>query len=199
MGINHLLGGIFCTLSNILAYRGCLFEARDFAERAIKWSEENSEQYFRINAWLYLSMAEYLAGEYSAAEHHARGALDLLNNNPSMRPFAQALLARSLCGQARKSEAMSSAREAYAQLDALGQVQDGEPTIRLAYAECLATSSDLAVARQVITKALDRLSKQAGSIDNPEWRRSFLERIPEHRRIAELARELGVESPFLPS
>jgi len=42
---------------------------------------------------------------------------------------------------------------------------------------------------------MERLSKQAGSIDNPEWRQSFLNRIPEHRRIIELSRELGIPSP----
>ena len=192
MGLKHLLGGTFCTLSNILAYRGCLAEARDFGERAIKWSVANNEQYFGISARLYLSMIESLAGEYSAAEQQARCAQEMLANNPSWLPFAQALLARSLCGQGRTSEAIEYAREAYVQLEAIGQVQDGELTIRLAFAECLAASSDLPAARQVIAKAMERLRKQAGSIDNLEWRRSFLDRIPEHRRIAELARKLGV-------
>jgi tetratricopeptide (TPR) repeat protein len=199
MGLNHLLVGTLHTLSIILAYRGCLDEARDFGERAIKWSVEKNEHYFGIPARLYMSMIEYLAGEYAAAEQQARCALGMLGNYPSLRPFGQALLAQSLRGQGRTPEAISYAREAYLQLEAIGQVQDGESTIRLAFAECLVASSDLAAAGQVIAKAMQRLHKQAGSIDNPEWRRSFLDRIPEHRRLAELARELGVESPSSPS
>jgi hypothetical protein len=39
---------------------------------------------------------------------------------------------------------------------------------------------------------MDRLRKQAHNIDNPEWRQSFLTQIPDHRRITELACELGV-------
>jgi tetratricopeptide (TPR) repeat protein len=194
MGLNHLLGGIFHTLSNILSYRGCLTEARDFGEREIKWSTANGEQYFGVYARLYLSMTEYLAGDYLAAEKQVRYALEMLGNNPGLLPFAQALLARSLRGQGRIHDAISCAREAYVQLEAIGQVQDGEPTIRLAFAECLVASSDLSEARQVIAKAMKRLSKQASNIDNLEWRHSFLNRIPEHRSILELARELGVAS-----
>jgi tetratricopeptide (TPR) repeat protein len=199
MGLNHLLGGVFYTLSNVLAYRGCLDEARDFGERAIKWCSANNEQYFAIFARLYLSMIEYLAEAYPVAEQHARSVLEMLCNNPSLRPFAQALLAQSLRGQGRMTEAIACAREAHLQLEEVGQVEDGESIIRLAFGECLAASSDLVAARQVIAKAMQRLHKQAGSIDNLEWRRSFLDRIPEHRRIAELARELGVESPSSPS
>ena len=65
-------------------------------------------------------------------------------------------------------------------------------TIRLAFAECLVASSDLQTASQVVAKAMDRLRKQAHNIDNPEWRQSFLTQIPDHRRITELACELGV-------
>ena len=195
MGLDHMLGGTFYILANILAYRGSLDEARGFGLRAIRWSAANNEQYFAIFAQLYLSMIEYMAEAYPAAEQHARSVLEMLLNNPSLRPFAQALLARSLRNQGRISEAIAYAREAYLQLEAMGQVEDGDSTIRLAYAECLAASSDLVEARQVITKAMERLSKQAGSIDNPEWRQSFLNRIPEHRRIIELSRELGIPSP----
>ena len=192
MGLHHLLVGTFHTLSIILAYRGCLIEARDFGERAIKWSDANNEQYFGIPARLYLSMIEYLARNYATAEQHARRGIEMLGNNPSLRPFAQALLAQSLHGQGRVSEAILCARDAYEQLEALGQVQDGEAIIRLAYAECLVTSCDLMAAKQVVAKALRRLRKQASTVDNSEWRRSFLTSIPEHHRIDELARELGI-------
>jgi hypothetical protein len=138
---------------------------------------------------------EYLSKNYQPAEQHARAALEMLENNPGLRPFALSLLARSLRGQGLVAEALSHARGAYAQLEELGQVQDGETTIRLAFAECLIAATDLAAAKPVIEKALDRLRKQARNIAIPEWRQSFLTRIPEHCRILELARELGIVEP----
>jgi hypothetical protein len=89
-------------------------------------------------------------------------------------------------------EALSSAGEAYALLETLGNVEDGEATIRLALGESLVVSSDLSSARQVLQKAVQWLRKQASTIDNCDWRKSFLIRIPEHRRILELAREMGI-------
>jgi eukaryotic-like serine/threonine-protein kinase len=192
MGLNYLKGQILYSLSNILAYRGCLDEARDFGERAIKWTNDNNDQYFGSYARLYMSVIEHLAKNYPAAERHARDAMEMLANNPTLLPFALALLARAFHGQGRVVEALSRAREAYTQLEALGQVQDGESTIRLALAECLAASSDLVTAKQVIEKAIEWLRKRASSIDIPDWRRSFLTRIPEHACILELARELGI-------
>jgi serine/threonine protein kinase/tetratricopeptide (TPR) repeat protein len=192
LSLDNLLGGTLYLLSNILAYRGCLDEARQFGERAINWTTENNAQFWGTYARLYMSVIEGLAKVYPAAEDHARAALAMVENNPALRPFALALLSRSLIGQNKIVEALAHAREAYGHLETLGQVDDGEMTIRLAFAECLVASSDLQTASQVVAKAMDRLRKQAHNIDNPEWRQSFLTQIPDHRRITELACELGV-------
>jgi tetratricopeptide (TPR) repeat protein len=192
MGLNYLMGPTLFLLSNILAYRGCLDDARDFGGRAIKWTNDNNDQYFGSYARLYMSVIEHLAKNYSSAEQHARDAMEMLANNPTLRPFALALLARAFHGQGRIVEALSYARDAYEQLEALGQVQDGESTIRLALAECLAASSDRVTAKHVIEKAIEWLRKRSSSIDIPDWRRSFLTRIPEHACILDLARELGI-------
>jgi tetratricopeptide (TPR) repeat protein len=187
MGLNHLLGPTYYFLSNILAYRGCLEEARGFGERAIQWTTENHDQYFGSYSRLYMSVIEHLSKDYLAAEHHARQAMEMLANNPALRPFALALLARAYNGQGRIVEALSYARDAYEQLEALGQVQDGEATIRLAFAESLFASSDSVAAKRIVKESVERIREQAGSIDIPEWRRSFLTRIPEHARLLELA------------
>ena len=192
MGLHHLLGGTLYLLSNILAYRGCLDEARDFGKRAIQLTAENNDQFFGGYAWLYMSVIEYLANNYSEAELHAQYALGMMENNPSLKPFAVALRARSLHGQGKIAEGLSLARSAYTSLEEMGKVPDGEATIRLALAECLVASSEFAEARQIVGKMMDRLRKQAANINNPDWRKSFLARIPEHRRIVEMAHELGM-------
>ena len=112
----------------------------------------------------------------------------------SVRPFAIALLARALLAQGCRAEALVSARDAYAQLESLGVVDDGEATIRLALAECLIAVGDTLAAREVLAKAAGRILASAEAIEDPAIRESFLTRIPEHRRILELARELATSA-----
>jgi thioredoxin-like negative regulator of GroEL len=109
----------------------------------------------------------------------------------SARPFALALLARAVLAQGRQAEAVLNAQEAYSQLESLGAVDDGEATIRLAIAECLIAAGDTQATRGILEKASGRILASAEVIDDPAIRQSFLTRIPEHRRILELARELG--------
>jgi hypothetical protein len=61
----------------------------------------------------------------------------------------------------------------------------------LALAECLIATGDALAAREVLDKAAGRILASAEAIEDPAIRESFLTRIPEHRRILELARELG--------
>jgi tetratricopeptide (TPR) repeat protein len=190
MGLNHLLGGTLYMLSNILAYRGCLDEARNFGEKALAWTIEMNDGHFRRFALLYLIVIENLAANYQGAEQHARAAIEMLAAEPSLQPFARALLARALLGQGLIAEAVLQASDAQAQLEAMGSVQDGEPTIRLALVECLVASSDVAAATRLAHQAADKIRKQADTIDNPEWRHSFLTCIPEHCRILELEQQL---------
>ena len=192
MGLNHLLGGVLYMISNILAYRGCLEEARSFGEKALAWTIEMNDGHFRRFALLYLVVIENLAANYGRAEQHARAAIEMLAADPALQPFARALLARALLGQGLTAEALAQASDAQAQLEARGSVQDGEPTIRLALVECLVASSDTAAATRFAHQAADSIRKQADTIDNPAWRNSFLTRIPEHRRILELEQQLEV-------
>ena len=70
-------------------------------------------------------------------------------------------------------------------------MDDGEATIRLALAECLIADGDTTAAKEVLEKAAGRILASAEAIEEPAIRESFLTRIPEHRRILELARELA--------
>ena len=63
--------------------------------------------------------------------------------------------------------------------------------IRLALAEALVATGDRKAARGVIERARDRLLARAEKITDPEWRKSFLENIPDHRRTLALAIELA--------
>ena len=91
-------------------------------------------------------------------------------------------------------QALARATEAYAAVDAKAYVEDGEATVRLAYAEALLASGHRADAVFVLADAMAWLQSRAQTLDDFNLRTSFLERIPEHRRIRELAANLGFDT-----
>jgi tetratricopeptide (TPR) repeat protein len=192
MDLKHLFGGSLQALTNILAYQGSLDEARTVGEQAVAVTSTQNDRRFQGGAEAYLSVNEYLAGDYARAEHFARVALATWAPVPPCRPFATALLARALLAQGRLAEALPNARDAFAQLESMGIVDDGEATIRLALAECLIATGDKPAAQEAVATTAKWLHARAETIDDLAMRESFLTRIPEHRRILELAREFEV-------
>jgi hypothetical protein len=68
--------------------------------------------------------------------------------------------------------------------------------VRLARAEALHASGAHDAARRAITSAREYLHAIARRIDDPAYRQSFLERVPENARILALARAwLGEPAP----
>jgi tetratricopeptide (TPR) repeat protein len=191
LDLRYMLGGALQALTSILAYKGSLDGARAVGQQALTVTRAQDDRRFQGCAEAYLSVTEYLAAEYARAEHYARAAMTTWEPVLSSRPFAIALLARALLAQDRPAEALVSARDAYAQLESLGVVDDGEATIRLALAECLMAVGDTLATREALDKAASRILASAEAIEDPAIRESFLTRIPEHRRILELARELA--------
>ena len=191
LDLKYLFGGTLQALTNILAYRGSFVEARATGLQAVAVSSAQNDRRFQGYAEAYLSVTEYLAGDYERAEQYASASAGTLADVPTTRPFALALLARSLLPQGRRAEALLNARDAYAELERMGLVDDGDATIRLALVECLIATGDRLAASDVLDKATRRILAAAETIDDPAIRQSFLTRIPEHRRILELARELA--------
>jgi tetratricopeptide (TPR) repeat protein len=197
LGLSHMTGGVYYLLCNILAYKGALDEARRFGEMALDYTTKHDDNYFRSFALLYLSIVHYLAHDFAKSELTAREAWMAVDGNPALQPFASALVARGLLGQGMLAEALLLAEEAHTRLESVGTVQDGEATIRLAYAECLLAAAKPQEARRVLAKAIDRLRGKARTIENAEWRNSFLIRIPEHKGIVVLAQRAGLVADSL--
>ena len=63
-----------------------------------------------------------------------------------------------------------------------------EAFLRLVHAECLEATGDHEAATAAIARARDRLFVIADKIDEPAYRTSFLENVPENRRTLALAR-----------
>jgi tetratricopeptide (TPR) repeat protein len=133
----------------------------------------------------YLAMILFDAGDVAGAERYARMGVDAASALPSMRPVVTALLARILAASGRAREALPLARDAVAYLDAGGRVEEGESLIRLAYIETLVTLGDPS-ARAAIVDTRRLLLERASRIGDPDYRRVFLQFIPEHARTTEL-------------
>ena len=194
MGLDGMLGGVLQALTNILAYRGCLDEARSVGQRAVATTRQQGDAHFQGSAEIYLSLVEFMDAQYPVAEQLARQALASFQGNPMLKPFPQAMLARIFLASGRLSEACELAQAAHDQLESLGAVDDGEATIRLAYVESFLAAGNQELADRFLNKALQRLLTQASNIGVQVWQHAFLERIPEHRRLIELANQRGLAS-----
>ncbi|HLM71661.1 MAG TPA: hypothetical protein VK459_03180, partial [Polyangiaceae bacterium] len=60
--------------------------------------------------------------------------------------------------------------------------------VRLVYAESLAAAGEEEAAREAIAGARDHLLKQAATIADADYKKSFLESVPENARTMDLAR-----------
>jgi len=60
--------------------------------------------------------------------------------------------------------------------------------------EVFSASGQAALARQVVESSCRELMARAGKISLPEWRQSFMEQVPEHRRLQARCKEINMKS-----
>jgi eukaryotic-like serine/threonine-protein kinase len=192
-GLNYLLGGVYQLLCNVMAYQGRLAEAREAGLRSAAISSEQSDYRFQGSALLYLSITEFLAADFVQSEIYGRQAMQHFEGVPALQPFAMAMVARALLGQSRLSEAKDYATTAYRQLELLGGLEDGEVYVRIAYIETLLMTGDESSGRLVLADALRVVREKAATIEEPAWKNSFLQALPENNRLFELARRFGID------
>jgi hypothetical protein len=134
------------------------------------------------------------AGDLDAAERELAAALAMAV--PLEQPGVRASLAALRIAQGRAAEAAATAEEAFAAAEAIGGYglfRGG--FLRLVRAEALHAAGALDAARAAIAGARARLLAIAGTIEDPAYRRSFLE-APENARTLALARAwLGEPAP----
>jgi ATP/maltotriose-dependent transcriptional regulator MalT len=191
LDLKAMVAGTLANLVLVLAYRGSLEDAREIGRQARAMTSTQGNKYFLACAEAYLSVAEFLAGNFEDAERLSAAAVANWDAVPTSRPFALALLSRAVLMQERVGEAYAHARDAYEQLKTLGTLDEGETTVRLALIECLVQKGDIPAAKTILEEAARRIFDLANAIDEDPVRESFLGRIPENRRILELSRQLG--------
>ncbi|WP_437721810.1 serine/threonine-protein kinase [Sorangium sp. So ce861] len=139
-----------------------------------------------------LAQALLKLGELAQAREQASAAIGETPAYPALRAIAQATLAHVFLQEGHNEEALAAAQRASTIVARLGNLDVDEALVHLAWAEALHACGDVSAARAALTAARDQLHAEAGAIESPELRRSFLEAVPEHARIRALAEEWGV-------
>jgi tetratricopeptide (TPR) repeat protein len=183
MGLRDLSAAILHNLGRVLGLRGNLDEARRLERDAVDSFVEQGEQRLEGVARTYLAEILVAAGDFEVARGEAERAVDLLRVAPSLRVAALGAVARALLGLGLTDQAMAMAREAVAELGELGEIEEGEAAVRLAFIECLDKSGAVDEARTAQIAAREWLVARAGRISEPSWRTRFLNQVPTNAKI----------------
>jgi eukaryotic-like serine/threonine-protein kinase len=141
----------------------------------------------------YLSRIALLSGDAALAEREAAAAAVLLAVAPSHRPAAIAAQARALLALGRDAEALATAREAAAALEAAGGLPEGESLVRLVLVEALGRAGDEAGRAAALAVARERLLARAARIAEPGERETFLHAVPDNARTLEAVEDDAVD------
>jgi serine/threonine protein kinase/tetratricopeptide (TPR) repeat protein len=174
-------------LGLVLARAGRLEEARAVEADCIAMCAANKDRRMEGNARIYLAQIDALRGDLAGGEAQARQAIELTEEFPPMQAYGKGVLAMVLLARGAVGEALGSAREAMATLSALGNLDEGEATVRLSYARALRGAGEPGAARAAVEEARALVASRAGKITDPELRESFFRRVPEHAEILALS------------
>ncbi|MEP7123569.1 MAG: protein kinase [Byssovorax sp.] len=174
-----------------VALQGRFAEGLAIAEEAVALARESGARNSEMTSRYYVARIAILAGDPGRAERESRAILGEPATLAGDRAHAFAVLAAAATAQGRRADALAAAEQAMEILTAEGQIEEGEPLIRLAHAEALHAIGDATRATAAIADARAGLLARAGKIADAELRRSFLARVPENARILALAEELG--------
>ncbi len=173
---------------------GCLGQ-HERATRALTSSladfQRQGDLHMAAVSRVYLAAIHLRTGDVAAALRDAQLAAETLVHTPPSHALALAVAAQVHLARGEPGPALAAAREAYAILESLGGLDEGELLIRLAQASALAAAGHDDEARAVTTVAVHRLDELAGKLP-PALRADYLERVSENATLRALARELGV-------
>ena len=125
-------------------------------------------------------------GDLENAEPEIQTALGMVL--PLEHPGALATLSALRLAQGRAGEALAAAEDAMARCETLGGCGMFRGAfVRLAHAEALHATGAHDAARRAIAGAREHLLAIAGKIADPDYKASFLERVPENARTLALA------------
>jgi len=192
MGLRHVAAVAWHNLGLTRALTGRVRAGLELELKAYAALKEEGDVRVSGTSLVYLAQIRMLAQDWEGAESHARQAVDELEAFPPARAMAWAVLSMALLEQEkRQKEALFAAREGYQALEELGTIEEGEGVIWIAHARALMANDKRGEARLVLMRAIASLTEQSIKISDVEMRRRYLEAVPEHRQLMELAQSIS--------
>lgn len=187
LGLDDATAAVLHNLGHALLHRDNLEEARATEQKALAAFHAQGAARHEGVARYYVAKIALASGDLEGAHREAFAAVDLLVAAPPLRPAAEAILSRVLVAQGQTDEGLRVAHSAYSKLEELGSVEEGEATVRLAYAEALRAAGRMEEAGFVLQAARKALLERAGKISDATFRERFLSRVPDNARTLVLA------------
>jgi len=167
-----------------LARLGEAGEGKDCITRTLRLYIRRGDWAGECAARVYLAEILWLQGDHVGAEREAQAAVERAHTSPVLHAEALGMLAMTQLD--RPMESFMAASQAMELLQFVGGA-DGEARIRLAYALALSALGHREAASTACADGRDWILERASRISDKSWRRSFLERVPEHARTLALA------------
>jgi tetratricopeptide (TPR) repeat protein len=136
---------------------------------------------FLAGSLAYRSQMYLRKGDCDRAETDAREALELAGETTA--PLVQATLADVLLARGNATEARDLALAAVRAAEAANPPEAGEALASLVLSRALLALGDVREAKRVARAAWSRARKRASRIHDAALRKSFLEKVPEHRAL----------------
>jgi tetratricopeptide (TPR) repeat protein len=185
MGIGTVAAHARNNMGWALAVAGQHDEALTVLQRAADDYEREGDRRMLAGTFEYRARVLLMLDRPAEAEPVARRAVERSEGVASLIPVAAATLARVLLALDRTQEAHSVAERGYRTLG--NEQHEGWSNVHLAWAEALWASGEQDEARVVVGKARDRLLAHAAKMRSAEFKRSFVQGVPENARIMALA------------
>jgi tetratricopeptide (TPR) repeat protein len=177
-------------LSWLRADRGALDEAHVLATQLSEYGQAHDAPLDEGRGRWVLAEVLRRMRDLEGAEREIKTGLGILRTTmPLEQPGALGTLSALRLAQGRAEEALAAAEQAISRSTTMGGCGMFRGAfIRLAHAEALHATGAHDAARHAITEARARLFAIADRIPDPDYKKSFLENVPENARTLMLAR-----------
>jgi len=174
-------------LGVVCCRQGALDEARALQTAALDAFRAQGDLRMEGGSLLYLALVDLAAGDLDRARENALAAAKVLEAVPPGLCYALATLAEVDRARGDVDGALAAAGQAMRLCEELGEIEEGEAAVRLAWAEALAAAGRTEEAAQAFRSAAARLQARADRISDPILRQCFLENVPDNARTLERA------------
>jgi tetratricopeptide (TPR) repeat protein len=199
MGLRDLSAAVEQNLGRVVGLNGAFAEGERLERRSIAAFAHQGDPRFEGASRWYLAEILLATGQHAEAEREAAAAAaSLAVVAPALRVAALGTVARARLAGRDGEGALAAGREAHEALERMGEIDEGESMVRLAFAEALLATGAREEARQVLLVAHARLVARAEKIGESTWRARFLHDVPVNARIVALAEELRDAPPSSP-